>query len=190
MMNDVTFGDLDLDLALDLGRRPASLTARAILLALLLAVVWALTGCGSEADPLAPPEIRYGEDICDACQMIISDPRFAAATLVEVDGATEPRRFDDIGDLLAYHREDPELVVRAWYVHDYDSEAWLDARRAHFVRAEGIRSPMGFGLAAFAEPERAEAFATEMEGEVLDFETLLGRPPGGSTASESPEGSP
>ncbi len=180
MMNRPTFGRLEF------GRRPASVTALAILFGLLFVLTGTLTGCGPDTDPLAPPEIRYGEDVCDACQMIISDPRFAAATVVEVDGASQARRFDDIGDLLEYHREDPDLVVLAWYVHDYDSEAWLDARRAHYVRAEGIRSPMGFGLAAFAEPERAEAFAAEMAGEVLDFETLLGRPPGGSTASESP----
>jgi len=135
-----------------------------------------LATCGPALDPLAPPEIHYGEDVCDACQMIISDPRFAAATIVEIAGGSEPRIFDDIGDLVDSHAEDLETVVLAWYVHDYDSESWIDAREAHYVRAEAIRSPMAYGLAAFADPDRAEIFAVESQGETLDFETLLGRP--------------
>ena len=63
---------------------------------LLLLIVSLLLGCVSNLDPSEPPEVHYGEDVCDACNMIISEPRFAAAYYTE-DGAV--RRFDDIGDM-------------------------------------------------------------------------------------------
>lgn len=146
----------------------------ASLLAVLLVLV--AVGCGAPpADPLAPPEILYGEDVCDECGMIIDDERFAAAVIVSVGGETEPRRFDDIGDMIAYAERQPELEVLRWYVHDLETLDWLDATTAHYVRADPARlpTPMGFGLAAFAESARAEAFAMETEGDVLGFEELL-----------------
>lgn len=146
------------------------------LAALAAALGLALAGgaCGKPADPLAPPAIVYGEDVCDECGMILSDERFAAATVVDGAAGPEPRRFDDIGDMFSYHRGHGDLVVRRWYVHDLDSLAWLDAETAHFVRGEGIRSPMGSGLAAFATAERAAAYAAEVGGAVVPFDELRG----------------
>lgn len=155
-------------------RRPAA-AARLAVVAGALAL--ALAGCGEPADPLAPPEIVYGEDVCDACGMILSDERFAAATIVDGDAGPEPRRFDDIGDMFSYHRDHDDLVVRRWYVHDLDSLAWLDGATAHFVRGEGIRSPMGSGLAAFATAERAAAYAAEVGATVVSFDDLRGANP-------------
>lgn len=150
--------------------------ARAIRVVATVAAVavasFATTACGPPADPLAPPAIVYGEDVCDQCGMILSEERFAAATIVEVDGRIEPRLFDDIGDMFAYHAAHADLAVQRWYVHDHDSVAWLDATTAHYVRAAGIRSPMGSGLAAFGDGGRAAAFAGEVGGEALTFDDL------------------
>ncbi|MEO8084676.1 MAG: nitrous oxide reductase accessory protein NosL [Ardenticatenales bacterium] len=139
---------------------------------LLLSPLVLFAACGPAADPLDPPAIVYGEDVCDACGMIVTDVRFAAATIVEVDGVLEPRRFDDIGDMLAYHAEHRTLSVRRWYVHDHASLAWIDALAAHYVRAAAIRSPMGHGLVAFAERDAADAFARTVSGTVASFEAL------------------
>ena len=156
-------------------RRPAASARLAVAAAAALAL--ALAGCGEPADPLAPPDIVYGEDVCDACGMILSDERFAAATIVDGDDGPEPRRFDDIGDMFSYHRGHGDLVVHRWYVHDLDSQSWLDATTAHFVRGEGIRSPMGSGLAAFATAERAAAYAAEVGATVVSFDDLRGPVP-------------
>jgi len=162
-----------------------ALRGRAI--ALALAGALAAAGCsGAPADPLAPPEIRYGEDVCDQCGMAIDDPRYAAATIVDEGGTLTPRRFDDIGDMVVYHAERRELTVARWYVHDVATKAWLDAEAATFVRApaSAIPSPMGFGVVAFADPEAARAEATARGGEVLDFEALRAAiaPPGNHPA--------
>jgi nitrous oxide reductase accessory protein NosL len=54
----------------------------------------ALAACTSGSGEAQPPEIHYGEEICDACGMLISD-----ASLQGKDGA---HKFDDIGDLVDY----------------------------------------------------------------------------------------
>lgn len=140
-----------------------------------LCALLAAAGCaGPEADPLAPPEIRYGEDVCDQCGMAIDDPRFAAATVVDDGGALSPRRFDDIGDMVLYHADRPDLTVARWYVHDFATGEWLDAATATFVRApaSAIPSPMGFGVIAFADAAAARAEAEARGGELLDLAAL------------------
>ena len=128
-----------------------------------------LLACAGAPDLSQPPDIVYGEDICVECNMIISEPRFAAAYYT-VDG--EARRFDDIGDMCSYHGRHQEEVVTFW-VHDYDTEAWLPAEEAAFVLSSEVYTPMAFGVVAFTEKNRAEAFAAEVDGVVLTFDHLL-----------------
>jgi copper chaperone NosL len=134
---------------------------------------WLLAGCARGSAEPAPPEIRYGEDICQECQMIISDPRFAAGYAYEIGpGRYQSLAFDDIGDMLAHAARHPEHAVVAWYVHDYHSQEWLDATQAIYVRSSALHTPMGHGLAAFADPAAAQALAAERGGTVLTWEEL------------------
>jgi copper chaperone NosL len=103
--------------------------------------------------------------------MIISDPRFAAAA-VTADGTVT--LFDDIGDLLAYRKENRPSWVAIW-VHDYETQEWLRAEDAWYLLAPGIRSPMGWGLAAFATEEAASARQAELGGELLRWNELSTR---------------
>lgn len=57
------------------------------------------------------------------------------------------------------------ISVGVW-VHDYNSEEWIDAEAAFFVESNAIKSPMGHGLAAFADKSAAEQFAAEVEAGV------------------------
>jgi len=139
---------------------------KAILLALLLLLTAA---CGSKPDPETPPEIRYGEDTCDRCLMIINEARYAASY---VTGSGDVRRFDDIGEMFAYVSEVPENVVVFW-VHDYDTEEWIRAKEAHYVAADGLRTPMGFDIVAVSTQERAESLAAETGGAVHTFSSLM-----------------
>lgn len=128
-----------------------------------------LAACASEETAPPPPEIAYGLDACAECNMIISEPRFAAASLT-ADGAMS--KFDDIGDMLAFHAKQPELAVRAWFVHDYDTEDWLRGEAAFFVASASVHSPMGHGIAAFAQRADAETFARDVVAAVLTFDEL------------------
>jgi copper chaperone NosL len=116
-----------------------------------------------------PPEIIYGQDLCDACGMLIDQPQFAAATLA-LDGATY--KFESISDMVAFHAEHPQAQVRAWFVHDYDSESWTRAETAFFVHSASLIGPMGHGIAAFANETGAQALAADLGASVTSFDVL------------------
>jgi copper chaperone NosL len=135
--------------------------------------VFVLAACAQGQTTIEPPEIHYGEDQCDECGMIISDPRFASGFLHEVSaGRYESLAFDDIGNMLAYMQKHPEQQIVAWYVHDYTSEEWLDATQAYFVSSPEIHTPMGHGIAAHASQAAAQAMADKLHGEVFDWPAL------------------
>lgn len=140
---------------------------RSVLALLLMSALW-LASCGSQIDFDEPPEILYGEQACDRCLMIISEARFAAA-YVTVDGET--RRFDDIGGMLDYDKEQGEEVAVFW-VHDYETEEWLKAGDATYVMNDELITPMGFGIIAFETRDRAMAWSSEEGGMVMNFEDL------------------
>lgn len=151
-----------------------------LLLALLL-----MAGCAQGSAEVAPPEIRYGEDLCAHCNMIISDPRFAAGYAHELSpGRYESLAFDDIGDLLAHLEKHPERKIVAWYVHDYTTEEWLDATVAYYVVSDQILSPMGHGIAAHATRAAAEAMDQAKAGRVLDWNGLLAQVKAAATHHE------
>ena len=128
-----------------------------------------IVSCGSGPDFDEPPDIRYGEDSCERCLMIINEARFASAY---VTGAGETRRFDDIGGMVAHNNEISEDVAVFW-VNDFDTEEWLKAEEAFYVESQQ-QTPMGFGIIAFADQQRANQWATENEGLMLSFADLFG----------------
>jgi copper chaperone NosL len=132
----------------------------------LIALVLLGTGCGPSRDLDQPPEIRYGQDACDRCQMIIDDARYAAAYWTQ-DG--QARRFDDIGGMFLYEMESGETVAAYW-VHDLSDGQWLNGDEAVYVFNAGLATPMGFDLVAFADTTAAEALAFGTPGaQVLNF---------------------
>jgi len=150
-----------------IGARVASL--------LLAATLVSLAGC-SRKTALEPPKVRYGEDPCIHCGMIISDERYAAASLVELPGeGIVPRLYDDIGDLIDYEREKPGEAVVKRFVHDAATKAWIDADAAVFTHSPELRTPMVSGIAAFSTRAAAEAFLKDNPGEIVDLATLRTR---------------
>ncbi len=139
---------------------------------LLTLLILLLSACGgATVDPNTPPEIVYGEDVCQRCGMIISDDRFAAALVVErAANEFESLLFDDAGEMFAFAGEDNgQAKIVSWFVHDYTSREWLDATAAWFVLADSLQTPMGFGVAACAHELEARSLAQEWGGEALTF---------------------
>ena len=152
--------------------------SRIIFLALL--VLMLLGACQSQADLSQPPEILYGEDVCTKCSMIISEPRFAAAYYTTQGDA---RRFDDIGGMLIHHLEHQEDVAQFW-VHDFDTEEWVEAEQAIYVISDQLHTPMGFGVIAFSEQDRAQRLASKSNTMVMSFDDALMTFMDGSTDHE------
>ncbi len=137
-----------------------------VVLTFLLMVMLSACVPKSAADPV-PPEIVYGQDMCDGCGMLIDEPRFAAAFILEND---ETRKFDDTAEMFSYARDHPEETIRAWFVHDYITEEWINGEAAFYVIANDLTTPMGSGLVAFASRDSAETFASENGEDVMTFD--------------------
>jgi len=142
-----------------------------IVLSLTLGLVAA--ACGT-ADASGPPDINYGRDICVQCGMIISEARFAAA--YELADGTD-KAFDDVGGLLVHARSTGDALDPATtWVHDFETEEWVAVGAAYFVPTLSITSPMGHSIVSFSDQARAAAFATDVGGEVILWETVVDLP--------------
>jgi copper chaperone NosL len=141
-----------------------------VMMVVALAVVGA--ACGSD-EAAGPPEINYGRDICIECGMVIEEARFAAAYRL-ADG-TE-KTFDDVGGLIIHGREAGDLDGATIWVHDFETEDWVEAPQAFYVPTIAVASPMGHGILSFADEERATKFANDLGGEVLGWEIVVNLP--------------
>lgn len=142
--------------------------------ALLALASLAVVSCGRDAG-VGPPVLRAGRDECAACGMSIYDVRCAAARIVEVRGRRDAQLFDDIGCLLDAERTpgtEPRVVER--YVRDYAGAEWVRASDAVFLATDGsgLRTPMGSGIAAFADRAGAEAARARHGGEIVGYDAL------------------
>lgn len=155
-------------------------------LLLAVAAIAALAGCGKGRD-LSPPQVAYGQQQCEHCRMIISEERFAAALVVDGPDELQKWAFDDIGCLLDWVRTHKPNAGDVPYVHDYATNAWLDAREAVYVKCDRLQSPMASNLAAFAGRDGAERFQARFSGPVLTYTEVS--QPDANPAAENSKGS-
>lgn len=120
------------------------------------ALATALGACGKQGSwPEGMAEIKWDRDTCARCNMVISDPRFAAE--LRGGGKDAVFKFDDIGCLVFWQRDKaaqfPWMAAadtRMWVADstDMSGATWLDPRQAHYLG--GRLSPMGYNFAAVA----------------------------------------
>lgn len=137
---------------------------RSTLLAAAVAVAVAAAGCGGDG----PPNVRYGQEECSHCRMIVNDDRFAAAARTP---AGDSLKYDDVCCLVGQAADQPDRVARKW-VRGYRSGRWHDADAVFFVYGPKLHTPMGSGLAAVEAQAEADALAAEWGGRVLRFHEL------------------
>lgn len=125
-----------------------------------------IVGCGSQDQ--GSPRIRYGEETCDRCRMIISEKRFAAAYRTE-SGAL--RKFDDLGCGVLHQKEQGETITQFWG-YDYEETDWLDVRQAFLVHSSELLTPMGYGIAMVTTADKAAALAEKVNGQIVQFDQL------------------
>lgn len=100
---------------------------------LLLVMAAACQTAAEAADPV------WGKQVCDACRMLVSDPRYAAQLL---DAEGERSFYDDIGCLTEALDALPAPPRGIW-VRDATGR-WIDARGAHY--GSSAPSPMDYGF--------------------------------------------
>jgi copper chaperone NosL len=138
-------------------------------LAGLAALGGLVVACGAVDNPTQPPTIQFGQDSCAACGMIISDPAHASAYRT---AGGEVRLFDDVGEMVRYHRQRRE-DVRSFFAHDFERRTWLRAEDGTYVISHALRTPMGTGMVAFAAEAEARALADRAGGRVLSWSEIM-----------------
>lgn len=136
--------------------------------------VWAvgllLVCLGCHRGPYPPAELVPDEDRCENCRMAVSERPFAAQVMTARGKALF---FDDIGCLVLYVRERGLPAGATAYVVDFRGGDWIPAAGARFLWSQTLRTPMGFGLAAFTHDAAAETLAAEHPGTMLDWDGVL-----------------
>ena len=112
-----------------------------------------LSACSGEPET-GPVEVKWDQNNCERCRMMLSDRNFAA----QIRYFPEAKRsrvvkFDDIGCAVLWIKNqqwnnDPKTQI---WVADHSSGEWIDARKATYIRKNN--SPMGYDLGAQAEAD-------------------------------------
>lgn len=144
-------------------------------LALCAATLAILVSCSSSTLS-GPPTLRVGRDECAACGMIINEARSACSILIESGGRREHLLFDDIGCMLDHERDGHiDATVCERHVRDYSSQAWIAAHTASYLMADSklLLTPMGSGIASFADRADAASLQSSKPGRVLTWTELV-----------------
>lgn len=139
-----------------------------------VSIAGALASCGQD-DAQGPPTVRLGDSLCAQCNMIISNERWATATIIDGPRGGEPRLFDDFNCQVNFEAARPDLVVLARWSHDYRGSGWLRTEEARFLMSPALRTPMGSQVAAFASPAEAQVARSDLTGDLMDFKTCWAR---------------
>lgn len=122
---------------------------------------------------VAPKPIAYGETGCHFCKMTVVDKQHAAQLVTQKGKVFN---FDATECMLNHFKEIDSETVGLALSNDYNNPGELiDATQATFLISEGIPSPMGEYLTAFANKEAAVKAHKEHGGEILNWETLKKR---------------
>lgn len=153
---------------------------------LFSALVAALNGCAADSAD-APPTVQYGDSVCDACGMIISDERFATATIIEGPRGSEARLFDDFNCQANFEIDHPDIAVITRWSHDYTTGQWLRTADAVFLESLQLFTPMASHVAAFAHEEAARAAQHELGGDITTYESFHRRAMDARTTGKGPQ---
>lgn len=94
---------------------------------------------------------------CDECGMSVEQDSKFVSEVLSSNGKN--LFFCDIGDMLFHFRKEREKI-KAVYVKDYGTGEWIDGKSALFVLNKDIKTPMSWGIAAFAKQSDAKKWGT------------------------------
>jgi len=130
-------------------------------------IIIMLYSCSNEPKP-----IRFNEDECAYCRMIISDQRYGSEFLTTKSKAY---KFDSVECLSAYLQEQKpgsKDVHSLFTIDFYNPEIFIDATQAWYLHSELLKSPMGLNLTAFSNKEIAQTVKNVYPGELIRWQSV------------------
>ncbi|MFF2479650.1 nitrous oxide reductase accessory protein NosL [Paenibacillus sp. NPDC058071] len=127
-----------------------------------------LTACGGEK--VEPQAINEETDVCVICKMAVKDDQFATQ-IVTKDG--QSLKFDDIGCLNTWKKENGTDTIGAAFVRDYNSKQWIRYEKAYYAYDSSYKTPMAYGIVSFESEQEAQAFIHEQgAGQLMTADDL------------------
>ncbi|WP_051236823.1 nitrous oxide reductase accessory protein NosL [Paenibacillus pinihumi] len=123
------------------------------ILLVLAGMMVLLAACGGEK--YEPHAINEATDVCAICKMAIKDDQYATQ-IVTKDG--QSLKFDDIGCLNTWKKENGTDNIGAAFVRDYNSKQWLRYEKAYYAYDASYKTPMAYGIVSFEKEADAKAF--------------------------------
>ncbi|MCZ2100074.1 MAG: nitrous oxide reductase accessory protein NosL [Chitinophagales bacterium] len=121
--------------------------------------------------PDGPDPIALNKDACEHCKMTISNGQFAGEIITKKGRVY---KFDDMFCVRDYREENPDMELKATYIHYFlgDNEL-IPAESAFYVKSSEFRSPMGGNIAAFKSEAEALEYQSKMNGELIMWSSLV-----------------
>jgi len=138
-------------------RRHKKIKAGAI--PLLLLTVSVFGSCNVE-----PEQIKVGKDVCQYCNMTISDVRFGAEAITKKG---KIYMYDELHCILSdIHQKSIDVnEIKDIYVSDFCGKHDLIAvNNAFCLYSEALKSPMGGNVAAFSNEDSLHAYSELLDG--------------------------
>lgn len=131
--------------------------------AVKITMLFLFSGILSSCDS-GPQPIRYGQDECADCSMIISDQRFGAEIITHKGKIF---KFDDVGCLHSFVERGavPRDAVKSSLVSDFNHpENFIPLEQAFFLQSDSLKSPMRTDCAAFTSTEELKKIQEKLGG--------------------------
>lgn len=138
-----------------------------IYIILFFIVVTIFVSCSKE-----PVPIRFNEDECAYCQMIISDQRYGTE-LITTKGKIY--KYDSIECLAAYiieEKKGAKNLQSIWTIDFKYPEKFIDATKAWYLQSDLLKSPMGLNLSSFTDKNAAENVKNVYPGELIRWDEV------------------
>ncbi|WP_190811473.1 nitrous oxide reductase accessory protein NosL [Flagellimonas sp. S3867] len=106
---------------------------------------------------------------CAHCKMDVKNIKFQAKA---AKNGGKTYHFDAIECLVNYLKTKEEGDFNQLWVTDYNTEKYIEAASAYFLKSKSLPSPMGANLSAYSSEKDAKAGQKTDEDEVMDWGTL------------------
>ena len=135
-------------------------------LSYLLILLVSVSCVTKEAEP-----IKLNSDACEFCKMKISDGKFGAE-LITSKGRIY--KFDDMHCMINYHKENKNVQIHSFYIHDYNqNNVLIPAETAFYIKGGEINSPMHGNIIAVKTNEESQIVAQKLKANPISWQEII-----------------
>jgi copper chaperone NosL len=125
------------------------------------------TSCTGQPEPF-----KIGTDVCHLCKMGITDVKFGGEVVTDKGKVF---KFDDAGCLIRFIKSGgiEQKAISQTVVMNYEKQNdFINVDKAVLITSPITKSPMGFNIAAFSDPDAAAKLIAGTNGKIFTWKEL------------------